>query len=125
METKFYRCEHCGNIVLIIQDGGVTPDCCNEAMFALSANTVDASKEKHVPVVKINKDIVEVFVGDAPHPMQSNHWIQWIYIETKAGSQIKYLNPEEKPYAKFSLVDDQVISVYEYCNLHGLWKTTI
>lgn len=125
MKTKFYRCEHCGNIVLMVQDSGVNPVCCDEPMKELIAGTVDASKEKHIPAVKVVGDKIEVVVGDVLHPMVEAHYIQWIYLETEKGSQIKMLKPGEDPKAVFVVEDDKPVAVYEYCNLHGLWKANV
>ena len=96
-----------------------------EKMEELIPNTVDASGEKHVPVVTVEDGVVKVAVGSVAHPMVPEHFIQWIYVETEKGGQFKKLNPEEAPEASFTLVDDKVVAVYEYCNLHGLWKTEV
>lgn len=125
MATKFYICRHCGNIITKVQDAGVPVVCCGQKMEELTPNTVDASGEKHVPVVTIEGNTVKVAVGSVAHPMVPEHFIQWIYLETAKGGQIKKLNPEEAPEATFTLIDDSVVAVYEYCNLHGLWKTEV
>ena len=96
--------------------------CCGQKMTELTANTTDAAHEKHVPVVEQNGDTVKVAVGSVEHPMLEKHFIQWVCLETEKGSQIKYLKPDAKPEAVFTLNDDKLIAVYEYCNLHGLWK---
>lgn len=124
-EPKFFRCSHCDNIVEKIYDSGVSLVCCGEDMEELVANTVDASKEKHVPSVSIVGNIVQVDVGEVLHPMEEKHYIMWIYLQTKKGCQRKDLVPGEEPKALFALDDDQVIAVYEYCNIHGLWKKDI
>ena len=124
-EHKFYRCKHCGNIVGMIHNSGVPVVCCGEEMEELVANTVDASKEKHVPAVSIVGNTVKVDVGTIPHPMEEKHYIQWIYLQTKNGGQRKCLKPGSEPTAVFALDDDEVIAVYEYCNIHGLWKTEL
>ncbi|HHT98305.1 MAG TPA: desulfoferrodoxin [Clostridiales bacterium] len=125
-ESKFYLCKHCKNIVSMLQDSGVNIVCCGDDMTLLKANTEDASNEKHVPVVSVVSNTVKVDVGSVLHPMEDKHFIQWIYLETKDGGQIKYLKPGEAPKATFALNnDDEVVAVYEYCNLHGLWKTVI
>lgn len=121
-EPKFFRCKHCGNIVEKLHDSGIAIVCCGEEMQELVANTVDAAKEKHVPSVSIVGNMVQVEVGDVLHPMEEKHYIMWIYLRTKNGSQRKDLLPGEDPKAVFALGDDEVIAVYEYCNLHGLWK---
>lgn len=122
-EQKFYICNICGNLITKIEDSGVEVVCCGEPMTLLVANTVDASKEKHVPVVTVKDNIVTAEVGAVPHPMTDVHYIQWIYILTDKGGQLKYLQPEQAPKAEFALKDDKLIAVYEYCNIHGLWKT--
>lgn len=124
-EPKFFRCKHCGNIVEKLYDSGVSVVCCNEDMEELVANTVDAAQEKHVPSVSIVDNMVQVQVGDVIHPMEDKHYIMWIYLHTKNGGQRVDLLPGEEPKAVFALGDDEVIAVYEYCNLHGLWKKEI
>lgn len=120
---KFYRCEHCGNIITFLHNAGVPVQCCGQKMTELVPGTVDASLEKHVPVVETQGSLVKVKVGAAVHPMVEEHFIQWIALETNLGSQIKYLKPEQAPEAEFVLTEgEQVVAVYEYCNLHGLWK---
>ena len=120
---KFYRCEHCGNIVTFLHSAGVPVMCCGQKMTELVPGTVDAAQEKHVPVVEIKGSTVHVKVGAVTHPMLEEHFIQWIALETNQGSQIKYLRPGQQPEAVFALAEgEQVVSAYEYCNLHGLWK---
>ncbi len=122
---KFYVCNRCHKIIGIVQDSPVDTICCGEAMQALVPNTVDAANEKHVPVVSVEGSIVKVKVGSTEHPMLPEHSIQWIYLETKQGGQRKNLKPGEKPEAVFALQDDEAVAVYEYCNLHGLWKAEL
>ncbi len=120
----FYRCEHCGNIIAHIQDSGVRCLCCGEEMKPLIPNTSDGAGEKHVPVVQVEGQTVTVTVGSVEHPMLEAHFIQWILLETKEGRQRKALKPGDKPTAVFVLTPgDNVVSAYEYCNLHGLWKS--
>lgn len=120
----FYICLHCGNIIAHINDSGVRCHCCGEEMKPLIPNTVDASGEKHVPVIDIIGQTVTVTVGSVEHPMLDAHYIQWILLETKQGRQRKSLLPGQKPVATFALTEgDSVIAAYEYCNLHGLWKS--
>ena len=125
MEKKFYICRHCGNIVGMIHDAGVPLICCGEKMDQLVANTVDASQEKHVPVVTVDGNEITVNVGSVEHPMIPEHSIVWIYLETEKGGQRKVLNPGDAPTAKFTVIDDKPIAAYAYCNLHGLWKTVL
>ena len=94
-------------------------------MDEISPNTVDAAVEKHVPVVLVDGNNVTVEVGSVEHPMVPEHFIQWIYIETDKGFQIKYLEPSDKPKAVFTLNEEKLIAAYEYCNLHGLWKKEV
>lgn len=122
-EKKFYICSHCGNIVGMIHASGVPVVCCGEPMQELVPNTVDASGEKHLPVVQVNGNEVHVAVGSTAHPMADVHYIQWIYLQTKNGGQRKILKPGDAPEAKFLLCEDEPVAVYAYCNLHGLWMT--
>lgn len=123
-EQKFYVCKHCGNIVGMIKNAGVVPFCCGEKMEEIVANTVDAAKEKHLPVVTIDANKVKVSVGEVEHPMTAEHSIEWVYIKTAQGGQRKIL--EGKPETEFMLTEnDKVLEVYSYCNLHGLWKVEL
>ncbi|MBR5922896.1 MAG: desulfoferrodoxin [Clostridia bacterium] len=124
-ENRFYICEHCGNIVGMINNAGVPLMCCGQKMTKLEANTVEASTEKHLPVVTVEGDTVKVDVGSAAHPMVEEHSIQWIYLLTDKGGHRRKLNAGEAPRATFALCDEKAIAVYAYCNLHGLWKTEI
>lgn len=119
---KFYRCKHCGNIIIKLHDSKVPVVCCGEVMEELICNSVDAASEKHVPVLESNKQMVTVTVGSVLHPMTEEHYIEWIVLETKNGNQIQYFNPSDEPKAVFALTeDDEIINAYAYCNLHGLW----
>ena len=119
---KFYRCAHCGNIVAYIHDSGVRVRCCGEEMKPIEPNTTDAAGEKHVPVIRVDGQLVTVSVGSVEHPMLEAHYIEWILLETKEGRQRKLLKPGDKPVAVFALAPgDEVVAAYEYCNLHGLW----
>ncbi len=123
MEMKFYRCEHCGQIVAIVKGTGVPIMCCGQAMTEIVPGTVDASLEKHVPVYTVNGGVVEVKIGAAEHPMLDEHYIEWVAIQTKTGNQRKSLTPGSAPSVSFAIgSDDEVVNVYAYCNLHGLWK---
>lgn len=120
---KFYICDHCKKIITVVNESGVPVMCCGQKMTELVPGTVDAAVEKHVPVCEANDDMVTVTVGEVEHPMLEEHSIQWIALETANGCQIKYLKPGEAPKANFAILDDdEVVAVYEYCNLHGLWK---
>ena len=123
MELKFFRCEHCGNIIEMVEDKGVPVVCCGQRMTELVAGTSDGAREKHVPVYEVKDNIVHVKVGEVAHPMIPEHYIEWTVLQTKNGVQRKELNPGDKPEACFALCDgDEVEAVYAYCNLPGLWK---
>ncbi|HQD73070.1 MAG TPA: desulfoferrodoxin family protein, partial [Clostridiales bacterium] len=122
---RFFVCKHCGNIVGLVHNGGGPLSCCGEEMTELIANTVDASLEKHVPVAKVEGNKVTVNVGEVDHPMLEEHYIMWIYLKTDKGGHRICLKPGEAPKAVFALADEKPIAVYEYCNLHGLWKAEI
>lgn len=123
---KFLICKHCGNIVEVVRDSAVPLICCGESMAEIKANTSDGAMEKHVPEVEISGNKVLVTVGSTLHPMLEEHYIQWIYLKTNKGIQRRYLSPGEEPKAEFLLLDGEVVSeVYEYCNLHGLWKKNL
>ena len=123
---KFYLCENCNNIITLAHTGSQPISCCGEQIKELLPHTKDVGNEKHLPVVEINGSDVCVKVGSVEHPMLENHYINLIALETKNGNQIVELKPEDKPEAHFSIVDgDKVIAAYEYCNLHGLWKTEL
>ena len=125
-EQKFYLCKHCGNLVGMVDDKGVPLVCCGENMTELVPNTVDAAKEKHVPVVRVDGLSVEVTLGSAPHPMLPEHHIAWVYLRTARGGQRKCLAVPGEPTARFALTeDDRALTAFAYCNLHGLWKTDI
>ena len=121
-EIKFYRCNHCGNIVMMVKDAGVNPVCCGEKMELLVAGSVDAAAEKHVPVVESVHEghALQVTVGSVAHPMLEEHYIQWIALVSDSRAEIHYLKPGEDPKTVFAGVEHG--TVYEYCNLHGLWK---
>ncbi|MBQ3670522.1 MAG: desulfoferrodoxin [Treponema sp.] len=120
--VQFYRCKKCGKIILILNSGAPATVCCGEEMYALKANTTDGAAEKHVPVIEHNGDRVKVKVGSAAHPMEADHYIQWILLETSKGVQQKVLKPGDAPEAVFALSDKTLVAAYEYCNKHGLWK---
>lgn len=123
MKTRFFICKHCGNLVQIINDARVPLVCCGEKMKELIPNTVEASGEKHIPLVNRKGDILTVNVGSVDHPMVSEHFIQWVYVETEKGGQLKELRSGDAPNVSFNVEDDKPTAVYAYCNLHGLWKT--
>ena len=121
-ETRFFICEHCKNIVGLINASGVPIKCCGQNMTELIPGVVDAAVEKHVPVANVDGNIVKVNVGEVTHPMTEEHYIQWVYLQTDKGGQRKNLLPNEAPEVTFALADEKPVAVYAYCNLHGLWK---
>lgn len=124
MAIKFYKCEICGNIVCKIEDSGMPLTCCGRQMTELRPSSTDGAAEKHVPVYEINDDTVYVKVGIEPHPMEQIHHIEFIVLETNKGFQLKKLDGSKDAVSCFKLCDNEkVISAYEYCNLHGLYKT--
>lgn len=124
-ETKFFICEHCGNIVGVIHDAGVPMMCCGQKMTQLVPGTVEASVEKHLPVVTTDGDKVKIEIGSVAHPMAEEHSILWVYLQTDKGGQRKNLAVGEAPSVEFALCNEKPVAVYAYCNLHGLWKTEI
>ncbi len=124
-ETKFYLCRHCGNLIGMIHSSGLPISCCGEHMMLLKANTVDASYEKHIPAVTVEGGKVTVNIGSVDHPMTEEHYIQWVYLQTERGGQRKCLSPGEAPNVTFATEGDKPVSVYAYCNLHGLWLKEI
>ncbi len=124
-ETKFFICEHCGNLVEVVNDAKVPMICCGQKMTQLVTGTVEASVEKHLPVVTVNDNNVKVEIGSVAHPMAEEHSILWVYLQTDKGGQRKNLAVGEAPFAEFALLGEKPEAVYAYCNLHGLWKTEL
>lgn len=121
MSVKFYKCNHCGNVIEKLVDSGVPVVCCGQKMEELVPNTVEASNEKHIPEVTVLEDgRLKIEVGSVLHPMLPAHHIAFIYVETERGG-IK-VNLKDEPVAIVHVGDDKPVAVYEYCNLHGLWK---
>lgn len=123
--TKYYICEKCGNVIEKIDDSGVPVVCCGQKMTPIVAGTVEASREKHIPVATVDGNVVRVSVGSVEHPMAEEHSILWVELKTSKGVQRKNLVVGEPPVVSFALVDETPIEVYAYCNLHGLWKAEI
>jgi superoxide reductase len=116
-----YKCEVCGNIVELLIVGGGELVCCGQPMVLQSENTVDAAKEKHVPVIEKTASGYKVKVGSVPHPMIDTHWIQWIELIAGDKAYLEFLNPGQAPEAEFA-VKAGAVTAREYCNLHGHWK---
>lgn len=123
-ELVFYRCNHCGNIAVKLVDKGVKLFCCGTMMEEIKANSVDAAKEKHLPLINIDNNVVKVSVGSISHPMTSEHYIEFLILETNMGFKMLNLTPDSLPSGKFILSpNEECLRVYSYCNLHGLWVT--
>jgi len=120
-KLQVYKCEACGNIVEVLHGGGGELVCCGEPMKLQVENTVDAAKEKHVPVIEKVDGGVKVKVGSVAHPMEESHHIEWVEIIADGEAYRQFLNPGEAPEATFCIKAEQ-ITAREYCNLHGLWK---
>jgi len=118
---EVYKCEICGNIVEVLHGGKGQLVCCGQPMSRLTENTVDAAKEKHVPVIEKVDGGYKVKVGAVPHPMEDKHYIEWIELIAGGSVYRRYLSPGDQPEAFFA-TDAQDVSAREYCNLHGLWK---
>ena len=122
---RFFKCKICGKIIALVNDKSCCPTkCCGEAMEELIPNTQDGAHEKHIPVYKVEGNIVHVTVGEVAHPMLDAHYIEWIMLQTNFGNQRKVLKPGDEPKADFALLPgEEVIKVLEHCNLHGLYAT--
>ena len=119
---EVYKCEICGNIIEVLHAGGGKCVCCGKEMKLMKENSVEAAVEKHVPVIEKKGSRVTVKVGSVEHPMEEKHYIEFIEVMTDAKIYRQYLKPGGKPAAAFEIEGD-VITVREYCNLHGLWKS--
>ena len=124
MNNDVYKCNSCGKIVSILHNSNGNLTCCNQNMVLLKANTQDASNEKHVPVIEKKDNGYLVKIGSVEHPMEEKHYIEFIEVITKNSIYRKYLKPNDKPEF-FVKVDEDIIAVREYCNLHGLWENKI
>ena len=120
-KMEIYKCELCGNIVEVVHGGKGELVCCGQPMKLFKENTVDAAKEKHVPVVEKTPDGFKVKVGSVAHPMEDKHYIEWVEAVVEGKAYRQFLNPGETPEATFK-IDTNQITAREYCNLHGLWK---
>jgi superoxide reductase len=122
MKLEVYKCEVCGNIVEVIHEGKGELVCCGQPMKLFKENTVDAAKEKHVPVIEKTANGFKVKVGSVAHPMEDKHYIEWIELIADGVAYRKFLKPGDSPEAEFCIEAKQ-ITAREYCNLHGLWKS--
>jgi len=122
VKLEIYKCNLCGNVVELLHGGDGELVCCGQPMVLMKENTVDAAKEKHVPVMEKTPDGIRVKVGSVAHPMEEKHYIEWIELIADGKAYRQFLKPGDKPEALFTVKADQV-TVREYCNLHGVWKS--
>lgn len=118
---EVYKCDVCGNIIEVLHEGVGHLICCGQPMKVVKENTVDAAKEKHVPVIEKVAEGVKVKVGSVAHPMEEKHYIEWIELIADGVAYRKFLKPGDVPEAVFCIKANE-ITAREYCNLHGLWK---
>ena len=120
---KYLICKKCGNLVEMIEESGVPIVCCGTEMSELIANETEGAAEKHIPVIIEKNNIVTIKIGSIEHPMEENHYIKWVSINTTKGKYNFSLEPNMEPKVEFSLSNNEkVIDAYAYCNIHGLWK---
>lgn len=121
-KLQIYKCDVCGNIVEVVHEGKGELVCCGEPMKLFEENTVDAAKEKHVPVAESTSGELKVKVGAVPHPMEDKHYIEWVeVIDDRGKAYRQFLKPGDTPEASFNL-SGTGFTVREYCNIHGLWR---
>ncbi len=120
--TQIYKCNVCGNIVEVVHAGGGKLVCCEQPMEQLTEKTEDVGREKHVPVIEKTETGIRVKVGSIPHPMEEEHYIEWIEIIENGSSCRRFLKPGDKPEANFEVKTEKV-TAREYCIVHGLWKS--
>ena len=124
MNIQFFVCKKCQKIAVIVKPSSCPTVCCGDEMVELKAASTDGATEKHVPVITVNGQTVNVAVGSVDHPMLPEHYIEWILLQTDKGIQKKNLEPGQPPKADFAILpDEKVVAAYEYCNLHRLWKS--
>lgn len=121
--AKYYHCKVCGNLFEAIEDSGVVPTCCGQEMELLKPASTDGAHEKHVPVCSMSENTLTVNVGEMPHPMEKEHYIEWIVVCTDCCHYRKHLKPKDAPTATFNLCKgEKILKIYAYCNIHGLWE---
>jgi len=120
---QIYKCNICGNIVEVLHAGVGQLVCCGQPMELLKVKTKDLGLEKHVPIIEKSNGKIKVKVGSVSHPMEDKHWIEWIELVADGKVYRKFLNPGDSPEADFE-IEAEKITAREYCNLHGLWKTS-
>lgn len=123
-QREVYKCDTCGNIVMVMHAGNGELVCCGKPMKLMQEGTSDGALEKHVPVIEKTPGGYKVKVGSVPHPMEEKHWIQWIELVADGVSYIRFLHPGDAPEAEFCIADAKNVIAREYCNLHGHWKSS-
>ena len=119
---QIYKCDSCETIVEVLDGGTGTLACCDNPMALLVAKNDDQGQEKHVPVIEKNSSDVNVKIGSIPHPMEADHYIEWIELAGEDNTHLKFLRPGDKPEANFTTTDEKVSS-REFCSVHGLWQS--
>ena len=122
-KNEVYKCEVCGNIVEVLTVGGGELFCCQKTMVLQTENIIDASMEKHIPIIEQDSKKITVIVGEVDHPMEKSHYIEWVEIVVDGKVYRQNLKPNDKPLAKFNISNAENIIARAYCNLHGLWKS--
>ncbi len=123
---RILKCQKCDNMVLELIKKPCNLMCCNDELVEVVPKTIDTGKEKHLPAVKVDGKKVEIKVGEIPHPMQDVHFINLIILETSKTVHVTKLTPNDEPVTSFMMTEDEKpLNAYEYCNIHGLWKTEI
>jgi len=125
-KLKFFFCQQCGNIAVLVNDSANPLMCCDRKMAEIVVHTAEEGMEKHLPeVTSFGDSGVSVQVGSVPHPMEEAHHISFVYVETENGGHYRYLNVGDEPKVSFGFWEERAIAVYAYCNLHGMWKTAL
>lgn len=120
--NDIYKCSVCGNIIEVLHTGATALVCCGQEMILMAENSVDAAKEKHVPVIEVGATTITVKIGTIPHPMEEKHYIEWIELLADEKIYRHHLKPGDAPEAVFPLIAKKV-TAREFCNLHGHWKS--
>ena len=124
MKARYFRCKKCGKVIVMLSERNTPTICCGEEMEERAAGITEASREKHIPVFERTGNIVKVSVGSVAHPMEEQHFIEWIALESSSGVQVRQLTAGNKPEVVFALEEsDSVERVLAFCNLHGLWAS--
>ncbi len=123
-KNQIYKCEICGNIVEMLHEGSGELVCCGEKMNLINPKKEEVGTEKHLPVMERNDNKIEVKIGHTEHPMQEDHYIEWIEIITPQKNYRKNLKPTDKPFASFT-IKEEILKIRSYCNVHGLWEISL